>query len=163
MRKIVFSLALLVAVCVSAQVTTDPAIITPGYTGTVTITFDATKGNKGMVGATQCYAHTGYCTATKDWQYNGKDGVIGGSWRSTSAPKLTSLGNDKWQLVINNLYDFYKVPAGTEVTALVFVFHDGKINGKDGTKEGKTSADGDIYRSDQGDALYLCRQQDPGG
>ncbi len=145
MRKIVFSLALLVAVCVSAQVTTNPAIIPLGYTGTVTITFDATKGNKGMVGATQCYAHTGYCTATKDWQYNGKDGVIGGSWRSTSAPKLTSLGNDKWQLVINNLYDFYKVPTGTEVTALVFVFHDGKINGQDGKKEGKTSANGDIY------------------
>ena len=145
MRKIFFSLALLVAVCVSAQVSTNPAVIQPGYTGTITITFDATKGNKGMVGATQCYAHTGYCTETADWQYNGASGVVGGSWRSTSAPKLTSLGNDKWQLVINNMYDFYKIPTGTEVTALVFVFHDGKINGQDGTKEGKTAANGDIY------------------
>ena len=139
MRKIIISLLLLVAVGVSAQITTDPVVVEKGYTGKITITFDATKGNGGMVGATQCYAHTGYCTAAKDWL-----GVIG-TWRGATQPQLTKIGTDKWQLEINNMYTFYNIPANTDVTALVFVFHDGKINGKDGTKEGKTAGGQDIY------------------
>ena len=134
MRKLSLCLLALVAICVSAQVTTSPSIIEPGYTGKITITFDPTKGNGGMVGASQCYVHTGYCTAQKDWQ-----GVIG-TWRTSAQPKLTAV-NGKWQLEINNMYDFYKIPSGTEVTALAFVFHDGP----GGSKEGKTASGGDIF------------------
>ncbi len=54
--------------CAVAQVTTEPAFITNNYTGKIIITFDPAQGNKGMVGATACYAHTGACTATQDWQ-----------------------------------------------------------------------------------------------
>ena len=43
MRKIIISLLLLVAVGVSAQISTDPVIVEKGYTGKITITFDATK------------------------------------------------------------------------------------------------------------------------
>lgn len=136
MRKLFLCLLVLCAVCVRAQVSTSPAIIEPGYTGQIIITFDPNKGNKGMVGATQCYAHTGYCTAQNDWL-----GVVGGSWRSPSAPKLTATGDGKWQLVINNMYTFYNIPEGTEVTALAFVFHDGP----GGSKEGKTASGGDIF------------------
>ncbi|MBO7458873.1 MAG: hypothetical protein J6T80_06445 [Paludibacteraceae bacterium] len=135
MRKTILSLLTLFAICVQAQVTTSPAIIESDYTGKIIITFDPAKGNGDMVGATQCYAHTGYCTATEDWK-----GVVGGSWRSTSAPQLTKVG-DKWQLEINNMFDFYKIPSGTEVTALAFVFHDGP----GGSKEGKTASGGDIF------------------
>ena len=46
-----------------AQVTTSPAVILSGYTGQVTITFDPSKGNGGMVDATQCYIHTGLITS----------------------------------------------------------------------------------------------------
>ena len=88
-----------------------------------------------MKDAMKCYAHTGYCTTKNDWL-----GVVGGSWRSTSAPQLTKVG-DKWQLEINNMFDFYKIPTGTEVTALAFVFHDGP----GGSKEGKTASCGDIF------------------
>ena len=135
MRKTILGLLTMFAICVSAQVTTSPAVIESDYTGKITITFDPTKGSGGMVGATQCYAHTGYCTADKDWQ-----GVVGGAWRSASAPQLTKVG-DKWQLEINNMFDFYKIPAGTKVTALAFVFHDGP----GGSKEGKTASGGDIF------------------
>ena len=134
MRKLSLCLLALVAICVSAQVTTSPSIIEPGYTGKITITFDPTKGNGGMVGASQCYVHTGYCTAKADWQ-----GVIG-TWRNSAQPQLTKVG-EKWQLEINNMYDFYKIPSGTEVTALAFVFHDGP----GGSKEGKTASGGDIF------------------
>jgi hypothetical protein len=134
MRKSILCFMMLVALCVSAQVTTDPAIIEPGYTGKITITFDPTKGNGGMVGATQCYAHNGYCTEKSNWL-----GVIG-SWRGSTQPQLTKVG-DKWQLEINNMYDFYKISSSTEVKALAFVFHDGP----GGSKEGKTAAGGDIF------------------
>lgn len=135
MRKIILGLLALCTLCVSAQVTTTPAIIEPGYTGKIIITFDPKGGNGGMASATKCYAHTGYCTKTQNWQ-----GVIGGSWRSANAPQLTKVG-DKWELEINNLYEFYKVPANTEVTALAFVFHDGP----GGSLEGKTASGGDIF------------------
>ena len=135
MRKSILCLVTLLAVCVSAQVTTSPNIIESGYKGKIVITFDPTKGNGGMASATKCYAHTGYCTEKENWK-----GVVGGSWRSPSAPQLTKVG-DKWQLEINNMYDFYKIPDGTEVTALAFVFHDGP----GGTKEGKTASGGDIF------------------
>ncbi|MBQ1858816.1 MAG: hypothetical protein II140_03060, partial [Paludibacteraceae bacterium] len=50
------------------------------------------------------------------------------------------LGNDKWQLVIPNIYEFYGVPETTNIRKLAFVFHDGP----NGTKEGK-AASGDIF------------------
>ena len=135
MRKIILSILLLAAVCVRAQVSTSPAIIEPGYTGKIIITYDPQKGNGGMATATKCYAHTGYCTATNNWL-----NVVGGTWRSTNAPQLTKVG-DKWQLEIDNMYEFYSIPTGTEVTALAFVFHDGP----GGSKEGKTATGGDIF------------------
>ena len=86
MRKIIFSILVLVAACVCAQVTTTPNPIPVGYTGQVTIVFDATKGNGGMIGASKCYAHTGLITAastgTGDWK-NTK-----GTWRKTDQPQL---------------------------------------------------------------------------
>ena len=61
MKKLLFSAWMLAvgAWCAVAQVTTEPAFITNNYTGKIIITFDPAQGNKGMVGATACYAHTG--------------------------------------------------------------------------------------------------------
>ena len=138
MRKLVLSILVMCAACVFAQVTPAPNPIPVGYTGEVTITYDATKGSGGMVGATKCYAHTGLITSassnTGDWK-----NVIG-SWRGTTQPQLTSLGDNKWQLVIPNIYSFYGVPETTDIQALAFVFHDGP----GGSKEGK-AVSGDIF------------------
>ena len=135
MRKIIISLLLLVAVGVSAQISSDPVVVEKGYTGKITITFDATKGSGGMMNAKKCYAHTGYCTPTKCWL------GVKAEWRAADAPELTSLGNNKWQLVIDNMYTYYNIPSGTDVYALCFVFNDGP----GGSKEGKTAGGQDIY------------------
>ena len=127
----------LYALCLWAQVTPTPNPIPKGYTGQVTITFDATKGNGGMVGASQCYAHTGLITSASSSNSDWKNVV--GSWRSSTQPQLTSLGNNKWQLVIPNIYTFYGVSESTNIKALAFVFHDGP----GGNKEGK-AVSGDI-------------------
>ncbi|MBQ7381844.1 MAG: hypothetical protein IJV61_02280 [Paludibacteraceae bacterium] len=138
MRKIILSLLLLCAVGLAAQVTPDPNPIPTGYTGAVTIIFDATKGNGGMIGATKCYAHTGLITAASTSDTDWKNVI--GSWRGTTQPQLTSLGNNKWQLDIPNIFTFYGVPETTDIKKLAFVFHDGP----NGNKEGK-AASGDIF------------------
>ena len=137
MRKLFTILLVSITMLAAAQVTTTPAIIEEGYKGQVIITFDPTAGNGGMVGATKCYAHTGLITSEStgisDWKY-----VVSG-WRSADTPELTKIGNN-WQLVIPNIYTFYKCPESTVIKALVFVFHDGP----GGSKEGKTSQGKDI-------------------
>lgn len=135
MRKSLLCLMVLFALCVSAQVSTNPAIIEPNYTGKITITFDPKGGNGGMATATKCYAHTGYCTKTQNWL------GVKADWRSASAPQLTQTADGKWQLEIDNMYTYYNIPSGTEVYALAFVFNDGP----GGTKEGKTASGGDIF------------------
>ena len=138
MRKLFTILLVSMAMLATAQVTTTPAIIEKGYTGQVTITFDPTAGNGGMVGAKKCFAHTGLITTESknsgDWKY-----VASSGWRSDDTPELTQVG-DKWQLIIPNIYTFYKCPETTDIVALAFVFHDGK----GGSKEGKNSRGGDI-------------------
>ena len=125
--------------CVFAQVTPSPNPIPVGYTGEVTITYDATKGNGALASATAIYAHTGLITAasanTGDWK-----NVIG-TWGSTSQPALTKNADGKWELVIPNIYTFYGVPESTDIKALAFVFHNGKGNS---STAGKTSSNGDI-------------------
>ena len=137
MKKTLLFICSVWALCVAAQVTPTPNPIPKGYTGQVTITFDATKGTGGMVGATKCYAHTGLITSASTSNSDWKNVI--GSWRGASQPQLTSLGDNKWQLVISNIFDFYGVPETTNIKALAFVFHDGP----GGSKEGKATS-GDI-------------------
>lgn len=137
-RTILLFLIALGALCVYAQVTTTPAIIEAGYTDTVVITFDPTKGNGGMAGATKCYAHTGLITAASSSDSDWKNVV--GTWRNASQPQLTATGDGKWQLTIPNIYTFYGVPESTDIRKLAFVFHDGP----GGSREGKTSSGGNI-------------------
>ena len=139
MRKITLFLSLVFATILTAQVTTVPGIIQKGYDGEIIVIFNPNEGNKGMVGATQCYAHTGLITSASS---NGGDwkNVID-SWRgSNTKGKMTKEGNN-WKLVIPNVYDFYGCPKSTEIKQLAFVFHDGP----GGSKEGKTAEGADIF------------------
>lgn len=121
-----------------AQVTTDPNPVPVGHTGKVTITFDPTGGNGGMIGATKCYAHTGLITSASTSDSDWKNVI--GSWRGATQPQLTATNDGKWQLTIDNIFTFYGVPESTNIKKLAFVFHDGP----GGKKEGK-AASGDIF------------------
>ena len=139
MKKITFFLFLVFSASVFAQVTTVPGIIQKGYDGEITIIFNPNEGNKGMVGATKCFAHTGLITSASandgDWKH-----VIDG-WRGNSTKgQLTKDGNN-WKLVIPNIYEFYGCSTSTEIKKMAFVFHDGP----GGSKEGKTAEGGDIF------------------
>lgn len=146
MRKFIISLFCCIALHGYATVSTIPAFVTKGYKGEVTIVFNPNEGNRGMVNAKQCYAHTGIT-------YNGKSWQNCGTWRDgLDKYKMTKNADGNWELHISpNIYAYYGVPETTEVTQLCFVFNDGK----GGNLEGKTESGGDYFVNlyDEGLAL----------
>lgn len=131
-------LVLLISAFAWAQiVTTTPTIITDDYTGPVEVIFDATKGTAGLKDFTgNVYAHTGVFTETSPstWAH-------APVWGDNAAKyKLTSLGANKWKLLITpNMAGYYGLNAGEKVTKLCFVFRS-----EDKTKEGKDTGGADI-------------------
>jgi 1,4-alpha-glucan branching enzyme len=117
MKKISFTLAAIFAcIFVSGQITTLP--LYPTANDEITLIFDATGTPlEGYTG--QMYTHTGVgLDGPGNWQY-----VIGNWGDNSVQPELTSIGDDKWELLITpSIYDFYSMPTGLEVVNLSFVF-----------------------------------------
>ncbi|MBN1478949.1 DUF4961 domain-containing protein [candidate division KSB1 bacterium] len=110
----------------------------PTVDDTITITYDATLGSAGLVGASDVYAHTGVLTEDStnpsDWKY-----VIAGWTQNIPKAKMIPLGNNKWQLRYH-IQSYYNFPNTTKVTHLAFVFRN-----SDGSRTGKTADGGDIF------------------
>ena len=111
----------------------------------VEVVFDATQGNAGLAGYTgDVYAHTGVITnlstGPSDWKH------VKADW-GVNIPdcKLSSLGNNKWKLVISpSIRQYYGVPANEQIEKLAFVFRSGvQVGGA--WLEGKTATGGDIF------------------
>ena len=139
MRRIFLCIILLTSYVITtySQVTTQPSFIEKSYKGEIKVIFNPNEGNKGMVNATQCYAHTGLITSKSstntDWKYAPE-------WRGgESKYKMTKEG-DNWILTIPNIYTYFGCPESEEIIAIAFVFNDGP----NGTKEGKTKDGSDI-------------------
>jgi len=102
-------------------ITTDPAF--PTEDQPLTIIFDASEDPGGKLeGYTgDLYAHTGLIV-TEDGEWNEDYNI--GEWGDNSVqPQLTSLGNNLWELQIDNIRDFYDVPESVEkIYQLAFVF-----------------------------------------
>ena len=132
-----FILLVLAGLTVKAQVVTcDPAF--PTANDSVTITFHADQGDKGLMNytGTDVYAWTGVLTnlspTTKDWRYVKETGA----WSDTPPAdcKLTKIGTNLWQLKIKpSIRDYYGVPSTERIKALAFVFRnsDGSVTGRD--------------------------------
>lgn len=140
--RIRFTLSLLLAFVMlqlQAQVvTTNPAFVTES--GAIEVTFDATKGTGGMVGATDCYAHigviTGKSSSNADWKY-----VKAGWSENIEACKLLNLGSNKWKLTITpDIRGYFGITDSEEtIYKVAMVFRNGN-----GSKEGKDSGGADI-------------------
>jgi glycosidase len=126
----------------SQIIVTNPAIITKDYTGEIEVIYDAALGTAGLkdyTGTDGVYAHTGVITnaslSDTDWKN-------APAWGDNSAKyKLTSLGNNKWKLLITpNMAGYYGLTTGTVVKKLAFVFRNGLK-----TKEGKDTGGKDIF------------------
>lgn len=120
-------------------VRTEPAF--PTENDSVTVIFDASKGNAGLANYTgDIYAHTGVITSLSaspaDWKY-----VVAGWSQNTSKAKLKSLGNNLWELKIGpSIRSFYAVPVTEKILRLAFVFRDAT-----GSKTGRSADGSDIF------------------
>jgi hypothetical protein len=131
-------LSLFVGAFLNAQVViTNPVFA--NQTSTVTLTYDAAKGNAALKDVTgPVYAHAGLITnlstSPSDWKF------VQGTWGTADAKVLmTSLGNNKYSLSIP-ISTFYGFPAGTVVQKLSFVFRNAA-----GTIVGRDTDGSDIY------------------
>lgn len=110
----------------------------PTVADDVTITYDATQGNAGLLGQTQVYMHTGLITdkssSNSDWQH------VTGNWgQADPKVKMNYIGNNK-HIISFNIKSFYGVAANEQVYQMAFVFRNA-----DGSKEGKTVDLKDIF------------------
>lgn len=110
----------------------------PIQTDNVTITFDAAQGNSALVGQSVVYAHTGVITnlstSATNWRH------VVGNWGTDDAKvKMTSIGNNKFQLTIN-IANFYGITGTEKVQKLAFVFRN-----LDGSKVGRNTDGSDIF------------------
>lgn len=99
----------------------------PSETTSVTITVDATKGNKGLQNYTgTVYMHfgviTNLSTSPTNWKY------VPTTWASTTAPVATSVAPNKWAITINNPRAYFGVPAGETILKIVLLFRDASGN-----------------------------------
>ena len=109
----------------------------PTVNDVVTIHYNASQGNGGLVGVTPVYTHTGIVTQSglpSSWSY------VQGNWGQADTNVLmTDLGNNIHEIVID-IDQYYGFPNGTNVAKLAFVFRN-----SDGSLEGKTATMGDIF------------------
>ena len=109
----------------------------PTVNDVVTIHYNASQGNGGLVGVTPVYTHTGIVTQSglpSSWSY------VQGNWGQADTNVLMAdLGNNIHEIVID-IDQYYGFPNGTNVAKLAFVFRN-----SDGSLEGKTATMGDIF------------------
>lgn len=146
MKRFVQILLLFFSTQTIAQVTTDPVFFTADQP--VTITYDATQGNAGLVGLSQVFMHAGVITT-------GPTGTtwtnVVGNWGNPASPgQMTNVGPNVWQITITPR-TYFNVPAGTTIYRLGMVFREaGPCGGFGGVstdcrKGGTAPNAGDIF------------------
>ncbi len=114
---------------ISGVISTYPVF--PNEQGGVTIYFDATQGNGALEGYTgDVYAHTGVITVNSPddnyWLY-----VVSDWGENLPKTKFTRIGTDLYKLTIDNIHDYYGVPANEKILAIAMVIRSGEqVNGE---------------------------------
>ena len=126
MKKVFLYILVLFSIHANAQLlVSTPSFVTESIAST-TITADATKGNKNLLGNTNdIYVHIGVLTTLStsgsDWKY------VASTWGNSDAKfKCTALGNNKWSYTINgNLRTFFGITnANEKIVKIAILFRD---------------------------------------
>ena len=140
---------------VISLITTNPIFPQEGIP--VTITFNATLGNGGLLDYTgDVYAHTGVITnlstGSTDWKY------VKTAWgENTPETKLTRLGANLYSLQIPDIRQYYNVPAAEKILKMAFVFRGGTptVPGGSTYPEHKNADGSDIFADVYVPALHV--------
>lgn len=127
--KKLFALTLMIFIsstaAIAQMITTDPAF--PNVEAPLTITFDASDtALEGVSG--NLYAHTGLITSEDDMNSGAWQHVIGNWGQNDVQPQFQSLGDDKWELEIPDIREFYGVPANEDVFQIAMVIRNSAGN-----------------------------------
>lgn len=135
MKKIYFIIFFLSKCALSGQILlVNP--VNPSTDDTVTIIYDATKGNGALANFNgPVFAHTGLITTAStgpnNWFY------VQGNWGTFDTARLmTPLGNNLYSIKFH-IRSFYNVPQNVQVLRLAFVFRNvnGTIVGRDANNQ----------------------------
>lgn len=137
--KYIFSiLSVFFTLNLSAQVSLSPVFATQN--DTVTLIYDATKGNAALVnlGPPDVYIHTGLITnlssSATDWKH------VQGVWGTDDLPrKMTYLGSNKYSIKIYTP-TFYNISAPEKASKIACVFRN-----RAGDKVGRSADGSDIF------------------
>jgi hypothetical protein len=117
--------------------------------GGFTLTYNATQGTTGLVGASKVYFHSGAGIAPGSaWTY-----VVGNWGQDNGIGEMTMDGVDIWTITINDPIAYYSqagngpIPAGESIYRIGMVFRNA-----DGSAEGKDDNGGDIFVEFNSDA-----------
>ncbi len=142
---VLFAIALLFSPQLKAQITHQPAF--PVDDQPVTIYFDASSGNKGLIDYTgSVYTHTGVLTDKgkagdlSDWKYVVSDWGV-----NTPTTKLNREGPNLYSLTIYNIRSYYGVPSGEKILKLAMVFRSETPDKTGAYIEGKGKNDSDLF------------------
>ena len=126
----------------------EPVLLSPGVTlassgNLLTIIYDATQGQSGLIGATSVYMHSTFELNP----FGGPNQPWVGNWgQDDGLGQMTSLGNDLWSITIDP-FQYYAIPQGTtSISGLFMVFRNA-----DGSAEGKDDSGNDIFINLQGE------------
>lgn len=131
----------------NAQVVSpDPTF--PSSQDNITLTFDATLGNKGLQGFQgSVYAHTGLITdqstSGSDWKY------VQGTWGTNNAPLMTKISENKYTINIGDIYAFYGAPKTEKILQIAILFRS-----ENGETTGRNADGSDIFFNLYDDGFY---------
>ena len=102
----------------------------------LTIIYDATQGQTGLVGSSSVYMHS----SIEYVPFGGPVDPWVGNWgQDDGLGEMTQIGEDLWSITIN-VYDYYSIDSDSTIIGLFMVFRNA-----DGTAEGKDEFGNDIY------------------
>ncbi len=122
------SVLLFIPVAVTGQmITTEPAF--PTVNEPIRIIYDANEDPRGeLVNESPLYAHTGLIISEQDMDSGAWEYVIGNWGNNSVQPQFNSLGNNRWELVIDDIYDFYDAPESESIYQIAMVVRNGSGN-----------------------------------
>lgn len=160
MKKIL-SIALFIFLFFSAK--TQLLSVSPNFpldTSSVVITVDCSKGNQGLfnyANTNAVYVHTGVITnlstTQSDWRYVKFNQNFN---QPNDSLLATYLGNNKYSFTINNIRNYYGVPAGETIVKIAMLFRSG-----DGNTVQRNSDASDMYLSVYNNSLATKFIQPP--
>lgn len=120
---------------VGSQVYLDAGFAIVTTSDSLTIIYDATQGQTGLVGTQKVYFHAGYELVP----FGGAQGFVGNWGQDDGVGRMTALGNNRWKITINP-QAYFGLPSNQAINGIFMVFRNAN-----GTATGKDDNGNDIF------------------